>query len=263
MEKIIAIFCSCDRKIKFSEYPDYKSSKYENCVFTKLNVFDGEKTTHYELDKLKDIGFLFEKNVTLIAFNAYFHFSLLFHHIDKQNLNFDLGQCGATCCVTDLCKLTNQDLPKYTLPTAIDKFKECIQLVNNNIILRELSSFWICHGGERSKKGGKWLLFANKNKLQSIWEVVIKNHNTIKYDMARVSTMAVNIWGGKKETGVVEIFISGKDFEKIGKIVADSCNSVLKESNVEHIFYKTNKQTERGTRFNGVKKNSLMKLKIS
>lgn len=264
MEKIISIYCSCKYKLNTSEYPDYKSEAYEGCVFTKLNVYDGEKILTFTPDKLKDIGFIFNKSVTLIAFDAYFNFSLLFHQLYKQGLNFDLDQCRATCCVTDLCNMVNYPLPKPSLKKSIIVFNECMKLAEENSILREISTFWITHGGERSQQGGKWLIFTKKCDLEIIWDTIIKNRELIGYDMSRVSTMAVNIWGGKRDTGVIEIFIS-KDSGKIretGNMIAKVCEPFLKNLGVNRLIYKTNQQTALGTRLSGSKHNSTMYVNI-
>jgi hypothetical protein len=93
MEKIIAIYCVHKYKPATAEYPDYKDKSYDGCVFTQLKVLDGDQLTTYSTDTLKDISYIFNKNVVLIAFDAYFHFNLLFHQLHKQGLDFDLGDC--------------------------------------------------------------------------------------------------------------------------------------------------------------------------
>lgn len=263
MEKIISIYCSHKFRPNQPEYLDYKHESYSTCAFTKLNVFDGEKTSVYTLDNLKDIHYLFNKNVTLIAFDAYFHFSLLFHHFHKLNLPFDLSDCKATCCVSDLCRLINHPLPKKTLSNSLATYKELIQeeRVLTNPILHETSVFWITHGGERiiDSTSGKWMIFANKAELYRIWNIIIKNRDLLRYDQARVSTIAVNIWGGRNETGVIEIFISKKFPNKImsiGESINLLCQDVFKELNIKRIYYKTDRQSKKGHRLNGAKNNS-------
>jgi hypothetical protein len=271
MEKIIAIYCSYKHRVSRKEYPDYRDKFYDLYKFARLNVFDGIKTTTYTVDELKNIGFIFNKNVTLIAFDAYFHFNLLFHHLNKQGLDveFDLGNCGATCCVTDLCTLTNYPIPRKTLPNAIAYFKQLMkkEVVQNNIVLREMSAYWITHGGERivNESSGKWMIFGGKRLLQKLWELIIKNHDELQYDQARVSTMAVSIWGGKQETGVIELFYSKKnnvELMEVGIIIKTRFISTLKELKVSRIYYKTDMQSKQGNRLNGVRHNSSFHINI-
>lgn len=262
MEKIIAIYCTCETQFK-SKYPDYKSPVYEKCGFVKLSVYDGKSIRVFKENELCNIGFLFQKNVTLIAFNAFFHFSLLFHHLHKQGLTFDPENCGNTCCVLDLCRQVKHKVPKYSLEGAVDTFKYLRPIVASNIVLREMSKFWITDGDEKPEQGGKWLIFAYKAYLQSIWEKVVASRSEIGYDLARVSTMAVDIWGGTHTFGVIQVFIRTEDLEEvhcIGETIKRCCMDEFVRHKVRDIRYKTNKQTKIGTTLTGVRKNTSMRI---
>lgn len=243
--EIISFYCECESRIPDKKCLDYKFDCYEDCNFLKLHTFDGKTKKTYTVENLKEIEFLFNKNTILVAFNAYFNFSLLYHELYKLGLDqkLDLELLGGTCCVTDLCNLLKEKLPKLSLKNAIYTYKRLIKDPRCNILMKECSQFWFYHGGKRivNNNSGKWLIFLNKIKLPAIWEQIKLNEELLGYDQARMSTMAINIWGGKPNVGVIEVFYSDKKYKEILEF-GEKIRQLCKNSGVKKILYKRDDQ---------------------
>jgi len=251
MSKLFALFINTSKNKNAN-----KHAEYDQFIFNKIIISDGKTKTSYT--QLSEIGFLFNKDVRLVAFNGYFQFGYLQHLITKQGLSYDFDQCYTLCCVTDLCNLLKYPIPELSLFGAINTYKKLLPRMNNNVVLKNQDVFWFTHGGERTytNNSGKWIIFGNKMFLHDIWEVVVANQEKLKYNHARVSTISVNVWGGKPGRGVIELFYDGSN-EEIGKNIINLCKEQLSNASTKHIVYKTDEQTRMKI------KKPLMKLNVN
>lgn len=251
MSKLFALFINTSKNKNANKHDDY-----EQFIFNNIIVSDGKTKTSYT--QLSEIGFLFNKDVRLIAFNGYFHFGYLQHLITKQGLSYDFDQCYTLCCVTDLCNLLNHPIPELSLNGAIKIYKKLLPKMNNNVVLKHQDAFWFTHGGERviTNQSGKWIIFGKKLLLHDIWELIVTNQDKLGYNHARVSTISVNVWGGKPSRGVIELFYENSN-EATGKSIINLCREQLLNASTKYIVYKTDEQTKMKI------KNPLIKLNVN
>lgn len=225
----------------------------EDKSFNTLVTFDGVIERYFTSSNIADAGFLFNKNVTLVSFDDYRHFEDLFKEFKKYNLDYDIEQCYATSCLTDMCRLLRRPVADKSLQNAREVYFKLMRLpiVCDNIVLNSNHKLWITYGGDRiqTETSGKWIIYGNKLHLAAIWHKIVKSQNMLKYCQARVSTSGVNIWGGKRKVGVIELFYISSNYmvlQNIGKDIVNLCRPQLEKADTTEIRYKTDKQTKRG-----------------
>ena len=112
---------------------------------------------------------------------------------------------------------------------------------------------------------GKWMLFYHVSKIDDKWDYFKKIFRDGKLNgiiEMKVSTMAEDPRALSPNTKVIILYCDHSEDEKSIWDIGNTLLPHITDYSSSHIYYKTDKQTRKGTTATGSKNNSTYKLKV-
>lgn len=272
--------CISEVSVSNARYLDYKiPNVYEHCKFKYVEMFDGFLTYRFDHTNLTEIKQLFIKENSIVSYNAYANFSLLFYELHKLKAKSCLDQPDeedinienvSTCCVRDLHFVLNKKIKdeKYfseCLKNTRDAYISLCKTIKPENFLGIHNKCWIEYGKRPvvNKVSGKWLIFTPKMNVQKLYNLLIANEKSLNFAYVKASTMAVNIWGGRPQIGVVMVHYDGLNNKSVLKLGHHIKEIIAPHNFASKITCKTDFQSMKGSSLNGVKKNTTFTITVS
>ncbi len=108
---------------------------------------------------------------------------------------------------------------------------------------------------------GKWMLHYHNNELDKMWKIVVtkfRNGDLPGVIQMKCSTGLPNPRAYGKSMGMIMLYCNRSSDEERIKIIGKNIQKIMKYK--RPMYYKTDEQTDRGTRATGQKKNSIYKM---
>lgn len=254
-ENIVSFSCIC----KNSPEKNRQSLNYESHNFQRFKLYDGCKYLVFT-DCKKLIEYLDTVTMLVCPF-GYFDLGMMFYQLEKAGItDYYISKIG-TCNLPDLYKILRCDVPQIAdLKVARDEYLRLQPKLPQIDPYMEFRKCWITIGErKKSKNSGKWIIFSTRDSIATYWQIIKHNFKYLAADCIRVTTMAINLWGGSDRVAVIMLFYentpSKKELMKRGGLINDLCPSAIS------IAYKTDAQSEHGNSIMGTINNSFVKIK--